>query len=58
MNHKKPYYIVIDLFDLKKTVLAASITELSEITKIHRNTLRHTPDNIWGHYLVITYKLA
>jgi len=57
MNKKKPYYIVIDLYDLRNVSIVPSITELSEITGIHRNTLRIDPSGIYGHFLIIPYKL-
>jgi hypothetical protein len=57
MNKKKPYYIAIDVYDLRKTEILPSITELSALTGVHRNTLRLKPEGIWGHYLIIPYKL-
>lgn len=57
MNKKKPYYIVIDLHDLRKSVIVPSITELADITGVHRNTLRIDPEGIYGHFMIIPYKL-
>jgi len=57
MNRKKPYYIVINLWDLRKSVILPSITELANITGVHRNTLRLNPEGIHGHFLIIPYKL-
>jgi len=57
MNIKKPYYIVIDLWDLRKSTILPSITELADITGVHRNTLRINPEGIYGHFLIIPYKL-
>ena len=57
MNKKKPYYLIIDLYDLRKSMILSSITEVADLTGVHRNTLRLDPTGIYGHFLIIPYKL-
>jgi hypothetical protein len=57
MNKKKPYYLVIDLFDLRQSLILPSVAELSRTVGVHRNTFRIDPKGIYGHYLVVPYKL-
>ena len=53
MKRKTPYYIVIDLFDPRKTTIECSKRQVSYIVDKHRNTIDFEQDNIYGHYLIL-----
>lgn len=50
---KKPYFIVIDLYNMKNTVIKSTIMDVAEIVKVHRNTISIEDDGIYQHYIVL-----
>jgi hypothetical protein len=57
MRRKKPYFMVIDLFNLKDSVICSSGVSVSGIVGVHRNSIRMDDDGIYGHYLVLLRKI-
>lgn len=57
MKRKKPYYVVIDLFEPKKTTIQSSIQSISTIIGVHRNTIKVDNDTVYGHFLVLPRKI-
>ncbi|KKP51596.1 MAG: hypothetical protein UR43_C0019G0039 [candidate division TM6 bacterium GW2011_GWF2_33_332] len=53
MKRKTHYYVVIDLYDLRKTTIEQSKIQVSVMVGKHRNTIDFEQDNIYGHYLVL-----
>lgn len=53
MKRKTPYYIVVDLFDIRKTTIECSKRQVAYIVDKHRNTIDYEQDNIYGHYFVL-----
>ena len=56
MNHKKPYFIVIDLYDLRNSIICASVMEVADVVSVHRTTV-DVAGGLYGHYLVVPYRL-
>jgi len=54
---KKPYYLVIDLFNPKNSLICSSIIEISGITKVHRNTIKPEEEQLIKNYLILPRKL-
>jgi hypothetical protein len=57
MKRKKPYYILIDLYNLQNSIICNSIMEIANITGIHRNTITAAKTQIRSHFMIIPYKL-
>lgn len=53
MKRKKPYFIVIDLYDLRSTVILKNVTDVSGMIGIDRRTIRIDEDRIYSHYFVL-----
>lgn len=49
--------MVIDLFNLKDSVICSSGVSVSGIVGVHRNSIRMDDDGIYGHYLVLLRKI-
>jgi hypothetical protein len=47
-------YILINLYALQDSVVAASVSEVSRVTGVHRNTLSRGINGPHGHYMVVT----
>jgi hypothetical protein len=50
---KRTYFIVIDIFKVDNTVLCKTITDVSTIVDVHRNTIDLSKRIIYGHHVVL-----
>lgn len=57
MEKKKPYYVVIDVYNLGNTVICKSILSVCSIVGVGRNSISSSGDGVYGHYLVLPRKI-
>jgi hypothetical protein len=56
MIQEKTRFMVIYLWDLEKSVICTSISEVAVVIKRHRNGIDGTKDKIYGDYMVLPRK--